>query len=59
MPDDQSEEPDLRSMLTLHSQRQHRKPVNLPCSEFAREAGGFVLFLPAGPPATLRPHFIR
>ncbi len=25
MPDDQSEQPDLRSVLTLHSQCQHRK----------------------------------
>ncbi|MET3647710.1 hypothetical protein [Phyllobacterium ifriqiyense] len=93
MPDDQSEEPDLRSMLTLHPQRQHRKIeqfqekcvavfrpelrknkdlerrfesiktqnalVKFPHPEFARYAGGFVLFLTAGPPAKSCSHFIR
>ncbi len=46
-------------MLTLHSQRQHRKPAILPYPEFARYAGGFVLFLTAGPPAKSCSHFIR
>ncbi|MHC1548174.1 hypothetical protein [Phyllobacterium sp. K27] len=59
MPDDQSEEPDLRSRLTLHAQRQHRKPANLPYFEFASAAGGFLLFLTAGLLAAPRSHFIR
>jgi hypothetical protein len=45
MPDDQSEEPpspDLRSMLTLHMQRQQRIPLSSVFS-FACATGGFAL----------------
>ncbi|MBP0500784.1 hypothetical protein J8J32_22165, partial [Mycobacterium tuberculosis] len=50
MPDEQSEEPprpDLRSKLTLPTQRQQQFPFFSPTSDLACIAGGFALAFPA------------